>query len=173
MLYMLFSSLAKDQYVINEDKHIVSQCCKRIDLTVCQEFRMIKDLVHHSLESCWGIGEAKGKNSELVVAIGSPEGSLGSVRFLQQDLMEARRSIQTCEVLRTLQLVKQIINTRQGIAIFYCKLVKCAVINDHAQGAPLFENKQYRCSIRTDRRLNKLLLQKFSNLTFYFNKFSW
>lgn len=74
---------------------------------------LIKDLVQDSLKGGRCIGDTIRGNPELVVAVGSPESSLDSVRFLQENFMEAKSCIQTCEVRGALQLIKQNINIRQ------------------------------------------------------------
>ena len=42
MLNMLFSSFTEDQYVINEDKNKVRNCCQWVYLAISQKLGMLK-----------------------------------------------------------------------------------------------------------------------------------
>ena len=48
-----------------------------------------KNLIHQRLKGCWGVGEAKGHDKELVEAIMSAERRLVDVCWRHSDLMIA------------------------------------------------------------------------------------
>ena len=74
---MLLLIFAVDQHVIQADDHALVQ-------------EGSEDIIHGR----WSIGQAKGHDCELIVAIAGPEGCLGNVLLLDADLMIAeRRSI--------------------------------------------------------------------------------
>ncbi|KAL3144328.1 hypothetical protein ABBQ32_004089 [Trebouxia sp. C0010 RCD-2024] len=68
--------------------------------------------------------------------------SFWSVFFFQQDLMKARSSIQTGEIVCIMQLVKQVINSRQGVSVLNCQLVESPVVHHHPQAPVLLLHKQ-------------------------------
>ncbi|DBA97912.1 TPA: hypothetical protein ACH3X3_012761 [Trebouxia sp. C0006] len=92
----------------------------------------------------------------MVVTKWRAKSSFGSVLIFQQNLVEARGSIQTGEILSSMQLVKQVINVRQGVAILNCQLIERPAVYHHAQGPVLLLYKQDWAPPWRRRRLNQL-----------------
>jgi hypothetical protein len=61
--------------------------------------------------------------------------------------MIARSEINLGEILGTSELVKQIINSWQGVLVFYGDCIQVLVINAHSHRAILLLNKQNRGSL--------------------------
>jgi hypothetical protein len=80
MLFMLFSTLRKDQDVVNEDHD------KPIQL-------FHKNRVHQVHEVSGGVGQTKRHHQILIKTISSGESSLWDIFFTYLDLMTARAKV--------------------------------------------------------------------------------
>lgn len=73
---MVLNRCAIYQYIIKENKYKLSQ-------------KLLKYLVHHSLECGWGISEPKWHHRELIVALMSPECCFLCVGRVDSNLVES------------------------------------------------------------------------------------
>jgi hypothetical protein len=65
----------------------------------------MKYMVHETLESRWGITQAKGHDQELIVALMSSKGCLGNVILFHMYLVVPRTKIKFSKVLSTTQFI--------------------------------------------------------------------
>jgi hypothetical protein len=92
----------------------------------------MKDMIHEALEGGGGIKKAKGHDQKLIVTIMSLKGSLGYVIFFHTYLVVARMQIKFSEVLSTTQLIKEIINDRNGELVLDGEIIKGTKVGTHA-----------------------------------------
>ena len=72
-------------------------------------------------------------------------------------MMKARSRIKAGKILCTKQLVKQIINARQRVAVLNCDLVESTLVHHHPELTTLLLHKLNGCAIGTGRGLDELL----------------
>lgn len=85
--------------------------------------------VHKPFKGGWGIGEAEGHDEELIMSLMSPEGRLGNVGWVHQDLVIPRAQVQFGEDHCPMEFVKQFINDRNWKFVFDCIVVKSSIVN--------------------------------------------
>ena len=91
-----------------------------------------EDLIHESLKCCWGIGQSKWHDIELVMTITRSEHCFMSVPWIDCNLVVAAGEIQLAEDLCIMELIQEFINSWQSIAILDCLTVECMVVNTHS-----------------------------------------
>jgi hypothetical protein len=82
-----------------------------------------QDIVHHPHEICWGICQAKGHDQPFKKTLFGLEGSLPYICIFYWDLVVARLQINITEVFIPLELVKDIINSRNFVPVPDCDFI--------------------------------------------------
>ena len=93
---MFIQGLSENEDVIQIDHHY----------TIGDE--VLKDPVHHSLESSWTIGQAKEHDKWFIKASVGPESSFPFITFLRLDIIKTPTDIKLSEVPGPLQLVNEL-----------------------------------------------------------------
>ena len=90
------------------------------------------------------------------------------VALLHTHVVVTPADIQLCEITRALQLVHEIGDEWQWVAILYRHIIKAPIILDRAKGTILLFDKKERASNGRDRRANttrrKVLIQELVEL---------
>jgi hypothetical protein len=94
--------------------------------------KRMEDTIHEDLEGGGGITQAKGHDQKLIVTLVSSKGSLGYVNFLHMYLVVSRTQIKFSELLRTTQLIQEIINDSNGELVLDGKLIEGMKVGTHA-----------------------------------------
>ena len=105
---------------------------------------IFEHVIHDVLKRTWCIGETKAQYLELKQPEGSGESCLGNVLRLQPDLIVCTLQINAADDRCTLQLIKQLINAWQWIAVLDGLIIETAMVNTHAQVTSLLLDKQHR-----------------------------
>ena len=92
------------------------------------------------------------------------EGGLGDVIFSNFKLMIPRSQIYLREHHSPFQLVKQVINPRQGIFVLHGDLVQLSVVNAQSQTSILLLHEQHRGSPGRHARSDVPLVEKLLKL---------
>ena len=71
------------------------------------------------------------------------------------------------------QLIKQVLSTRKWVSVADCNCIECSVVNDHAEGAIFFGNKQDGRTKRRCRWSDPFLLHQNRDLALDFFQFLW
>ena len=72
-----------------------------------------ENLLHELHEGGWGVAQSEGKHEELEVAVPGVECRLGDVVRVDADLMVSAPQVQFAEVLRSQELVEQLLDVGQ------------------------------------------------------------
>ena len=86
-------------------------------------------IVHQSHESCWSISQAKRHDQPFKKTLYRLEGSLPNIGLFDWDLLVARFQINFAKELGSLELVKEVINSRDWVPISDCDFFKGFVID--------------------------------------------
>ena len=151
MLKMLLLRLGKYQDVIQVYKDKCIQLLR-------------KHLVHEALESRWSIGNPERHNDEFKVAPMCPEGRLWNVVLLHGYPMITGGKVYSGEVFGLPQLIQQVVDPRQRVAVLDRLFVQSPIINAHAPPSILFRNKKDRGAVRALRRADVALSKQVLNL---------
>ena len=130
---MVFLRLGEDEDVINEDDH------KVVEIGA-------EHVVHCLHETSWCVRQAKGHDLELIMPVPSGEGGFLDILLSNSNLMIARLQVNFRENLCSLQLIKQILNTREWILVFDSDLVEATIINTQAQTKIFLGSEEHRCA---------------------------
>ncbi len=101
---MLLDVLTINQYVIQVQKDTIVQQLK-------------EHLVHHTLEGCWSITEAKRHHCKLVLAIPGAKRSFEFVMVCHRYLMVAIAKVKFGEHTCSIQALEQVIYPREWIPV--------------------------------------------------------
>jgi hypothetical protein len=74
----------------------------------------MENMVHETLESRWGITQAKGNDQELTEALMISKVCLGNSNLFHMYLVVPKTNIMFSKVLSTTQFIQKIINDRNG-----------------------------------------------------------
>lgn len=129
MMEMVFRGFGVNEDVINvhDDKLV-------------QKWR--EHIIHQVHEGGWGVGEAKRKDSKLKVTIAGAEGGLVHIVGVNANLMISRPQIEGSEDGGALELIQQLIDTREGVAVLDGDGIEGAVVDTHAKGAIFFAGEE-------------------------------
>jgi hypothetical protein len=125
-------------------------------------------MIHEALEGGGDITQAKGNDQELIVTLMSLKGSLGDVIFLHTYLVVARTKIKFREVLRTTQLIQEIINDRNGKLVLDGEFIEGTQVKTDVPSTFFIEYHDRRRRIRDGIGANNTRLEK---LLHYFLNF--
>ncbi|GAB2285951.1 hypothetical protein Dimus_039737 [Dionaea muscipula] len=132
VLGMLNFTFGVDQDIINEDHNELVQIG-------------FKNPMYQIHERRRGISQPEWHDLKLIMPVACPECRLGDVPLLHLQLVISRFQVNLGENLNTLQLIKQFINPRQQVLIFYRHFVKLTVVNAQPHD-PVLLHKQNRGS---------------------------
>jgi hypothetical protein len=110
MLQMFYSNLVEDEDVIQISRHNIFG-------------EMPQDIVHHPHESCWGILQAKEYDQPFKNTFFGLEGSFPYIDILYWDLVVSRIQINLTKVFVPLELVKEIIDSRNWVSFLDCDFI--------------------------------------------------
>jgi hypothetical protein len=100
-----------------------------------------QDILNQGLESGWGIGESKGHDLELVMAIVGMECSLLDVILVDSNLVVSPSKVNLGEDGCSLKSVNQIINEGDGESVLLGDFVECMIIDAHLEFSILLLDK--------------------------------
>jgi hypothetical protein len=124
MLFMLFPTLRKDQYIINEDHDKLVQLFH-------------ENRVHQVHEVSGGVGQNKRHHQILIKTVSGGESSLWDIFFTDLDLMIARAKVNLQKDLCSNQLIEQEINVEQWIFVLHGYYVEWSIIDTKPLGLVL------------------------------------
>jgi hypothetical protein len=101
-----------------------------------------KDVVHGTLERSGCIGETKGHDFELVVAVTSTECCLGNIILSNAYLPVARLEINFGEDRGSLETVEEFFCTGNGVAVLDRLFVEGAEVDAEAKSTPFLTNEE-------------------------------
>ena len=101
-----------------------------------------EDVMHEALEGGGGVGEAKGHDGELKVAIAGAEGGLGDVFRGDPNLVVAVAEVNLGEDGGAMEAVKELVNPGEGVAVLDGDGVEGAVVHTKAEGAILLLDEE-------------------------------
>jgi hypothetical protein len=110
--------------------------------------KRMEDMIHEALEGGEGITQAKGHEQKLIVTLVSLKGSLRYVSFFHTYLVVARTQIKFSGVLRTTQLIQEIINDRNVELVLDCELIEGTQVETHAPSTFFLNYHDHRGRIR-------------------------
>ena len=87
-----------------------------------------EDIIHHGLEHCWGVAEAKEHDKWLIQPTVCPEGCLIFVSLLNADIVETPPQVEFGEVLGSSQSVQNVQDEWQWVGVLHCHCVELPVI---------------------------------------------
>ena len=87
-----------------------------------------EDIIHHGLEHCWGVAEAKEHDKWLIQPTVCPEGCLIFVSLLNMDIVETPLQVEFGEVLGSSQSVQNVQDEWQWVGVLHCHCVELPVI---------------------------------------------
>ena len=102
--------------------------------------------IHQIHESCIRIGYSKWNNYKFVMTIPSSWGYFLMVTASDSQLIITWSEDYLWEMTSTLNLVKQVINPRDGILIFYYDLFQLSIVNEHLERTIFFLYEQHWCT---------------------------
>ena len=100
--------------------------------------------MHEALEGGGGVGEAKGHDSVLKVAITGAKRSFWYVVGVDADLVVAVAQVNLGKNGGPMETVEEFVNTREWVAVFYGNIVEGTVVDAKAEGAILLADKKNR-----------------------------
>ena len=116
MLEMLSPCFTIDEDTIKEDQNEVSQ--------------VGPELFIHQCVKCGGrISEAKGHDKKLIVSIMCAESHFRDLILMKPNWVIPRMKIQLGEKMSTMNLIKKIINKRNGKLILDCDVINFSKVN--------------------------------------------
>ena len=89
-------------------------------------------MVHARMKSVWSIGKSEGHDQKLIVTIMTGESCFGDVLVPSPDLMVPRAKIDLGEVLSSLKLIHEFVNSGNGIPILNGLFVECSIVDAHS-----------------------------------------
>ena len=118
-----------------------------VSLAVCH------DQCHVSLERWWGVLETKRHDSPFEEAmpfdrIGHPERCLGSIRWVDPDLVVTRLEVKLGEELSFSETMQKVIDSGKWVSILDRQRIQLPVINTEPPRPILLRHHQDRCSPR-------------------------
>ena len=111
-----FERLGPDDDVVHEGRHSLVK-------------GIPKDVVDHTLESCWYIAESGCHDSVFEKAISVTECRLPFVSLLYPDEVVAVLEVDFIEVFRSSNSRLELIHAREGVTILDSDLVDCSIVN--------------------------------------------
>ncbi|KAG5335719.1 hypothetical protein C0989_000561 [Termitomyces sp. Mn162] len=87
-----------------------------------------ENVVHHSLEGGGAVGESKEHNKQLEQSSVGLESDLPLVSILDMHIVVAPPDVQFSEVLHTLEVVDELGDEGEGVAILYCHGIENLII---------------------------------------------
>jgi hypothetical protein len=135
MLFVFFFVLSAKQYIIDEHYD------ERVQI-------LHKDLVHPIHKVGQIISQSKRHHHILAHTIPQNEGSLWKVTFLYIQLILSRSKIDLREHIHTMEVIKQTINPRQQVFVFYGNLIQSTIIHAHLLRNILLQDENHRDSPR-------------------------
>ncbi|KAG5335218.1 hypothetical protein C0989_001819 [Termitomyces sp. Mn162] len=87
-----------------------------------------EDIIHHCLEGGWAIGESKEHNKGLKQSPAGPEGSLSLISLLDMHIVVAPPDVQFSEVPCTLEVIDELGNKGEGVAVLHSHGIKNPVV---------------------------------------------
>ena len=106
-------------------------------------FHVGEDFVHHSLEHSQGVAESKEHDSGFIESLVANEHSFPFVSFLDSYVIVSPPKVYLHEVLRSLELVDELRDKREGVVISYCMLVQVLVVLNHPLSSVLLWHEEY------------------------------
>ena len=121
--------------ILGEDENIVEEDDDKV-VEVGAE-----DVIHGALKGSRGVGEAKGHDFELVVAVTSPKCCFGDIILSHADLPVARFEIDFGEDRGALEAVEEFLSAGDGIPILDRLFVEGAEVDTEAESTPFLADK--------------------------------
>ena len=90
--------------------------------------------MHEVHEYRWRIRQSKGHHRKLKVPITRPERCLRDICLPNPQLMVTSAKVYLGVDLRSSQLIKQVINSRQWVPILDCNPIQLSVVNAQSKG---------------------------------------
>lgn len=90
----------------------------------------MEDIVHHVLESCRGVGEAKEHNSRFKESSIGNERRFPFVAFFYADVLVTPPYIEFSKVFGALKFIHEVRDKRKGITVPNCDVVESTVVLD-------------------------------------------
>src|SRR5688572_13200776 len=100
------------------------------------------------------------------MAIPCPKSSLRNITFPHPQLVISGTKVYFREITRSLELIKQVINSRQRISVLDSHFIQLSIINTHSERTILLPYKQHRSTPWRDTRSNETLLKQILQLLF-------
>jgi hypothetical protein len=129
--------------------------------------KRMKNMIHEALEGGGGITWAKGHDQKLIVTLVSSKGSIGYANFLHTYLVVPRMQIEFSEVLRTTQLIQEIISDRNEEFFLDAELIEGMKFGTHAPSTLFLKYHYHKGRIRVGIGVHNTHLEKF--LHYFFN----
>ena len=104
--------------------------------------------MHEALEGGRGVGEAKGHDGVLKVAIPGTKGRLGYVIGVDANLVITMAKVDLGEHRGPVEAVKELINAWERVAVLNSDVVKATVVDAQAKGAILLADKEDGRAVR-------------------------
>ena len=102
----------------------------------------MKDVVHHCLECGWGIHEAKKHYCWFKQAFASFECGLPFISLFDADIVISPSYIKFGEQMISCEVIDEVIDQWEGIAIWYGPLVQVSIILHWLEFSILFSNEE-------------------------------
>ena len=107
---------------------------------------LFENSIHQIHERCRSINSRNDNNNKFMLTIPSSKGCFWNVTISDFELMITRSEVYLCKMASTLNLVKQVINSGDGILILDCDLVQLSIANVHSEGTIFILYEQHWCT---------------------------
>ncbi|KAG6867761.1 hypothetical protein C0993_011478, partial [Termitomyces sp. T159_Od127] len=94
---------------------------------------VLEDVIHHCLESGWTVGESKEHDEWFKQPPVGPEGSLPLISFLNVHIVVTPPDIQFGEVTHPLEVIDELGDEGEGVAILHHHSIKNLVVLDQLE----------------------------------------
>ncbi|KAG5336895.1 hypothetical protein C0989_011634 [Termitomyces sp. Mn162] len=101
-----------------------------------------EDVVHHSLEGGWAVGETKEHVEWLEQFPVGPEGHLPLISFLNVHIVVTPPDVQFSEVSCTPEVVDELGDEGKGVTVLECHVIEYLVVLYQSEGAILLFNEE-------------------------------
>ncbi|KAG5349506.1 hypothetical protein C0989_003360 [Termitomyces sp. Mn162] len=106
---------------------------------------VLEDVVHHGLEGGWAVGETKEHNKWLKQSLVGLEGHLPLISLLNVHIVVTPLDVQFSEVLHTLEVVDELRDEGERVAILHHHDVEYLIVLYQLEGAILlFDEEDWR-----------------------------
>ncbi|KAG5348973.1 hypothetical protein C0989_006810 [Termitomyces sp. Mn162] len=104
--------------------------------------KVLEDIVHHHLKGGQAVGESKEHNKRFKQSPVDPEGSLPFVSLVDAHVVVAPLDVQLSEVLCTLEVIDELGDEGEGVAVLHGHSIKDAVVLGQSEQAILLFDEE-------------------------------